>query len=160
MESITILCVDDQPEVLDAVVRDLRPLQKFFRIEEAESAAEARKIFEDAHRDGDFVGLVISDHVMPEETGVDMLGAIFRDDRFAGTKKILLTGQANHADTIRAINEAKIDNYIEKPWKPEDIVASAKKLLTQFILQKGLEYKDFLPVLDQKTLLEHLRSRT
>lgn len=156
METITVVCVDDQPEVLDAVVRDLRPLQKHFRIEEAESAAEAREILEDAYRNGDFIGLVISDHVMPDETGVELLGKIFRDSRFAGTKKILLTGQANHADTIRAINEAKIDNYFEKPWKPEALVAVAKKLLTEFIFDKGLEYRDFLPVLDQKTLLTRL----
>ena len=157
MENITILCVDDQAEVLDSVVRDLRPLQKFFRIEEAGSAEEAKKILEEAHRAGDFVGLVISDHVMPGMTGVELLGSIFRDERFAGTRKILLTGQANHADTIQAINEARIDNYFEKPWKPDALLAAAKKLLTQFILKKGIEYKDFLPVLDQATLLENLR---
>lgn len=157
MENIIILCVDDQPEVLDAVVRDLRPLQKFFRIEEAGSADEAKKIADETARAGDCVGLVISDCVMPGESGVELLGAIFRDDRFAGTKKILLTGQATHADTIRAINEARIDNYFEKPWKPEELVASARKLLTQFILKKGIDYKDFLPALDQATLLENLR---
>lgn len=157
MENITILCVDDQAEVLDAVVRDLRPLQKFFRVEEAGSAEEAKKIIDETVRSGDYVGLVISDHVMPGETGVELLGAIFRDDRLADTKKILLTGQANHADTIRAINEARIDNYFEKPWKPEDLVATAKKLLTRFILKKGIDYKDYMPILDQATLLESLR---
>lgn len=157
MENITILCVDDQAEVLDAVVRDLRPLQKFFRVEEAGNAEEAKKIIDETVRSGDYVGLVISDHVMPGETGVELLGAIFRDDRFSDTKKILLTGQANHADTIRAINEARIDNYFEKPWKPEDLVATAKKLLTRFILKKGIDYKDYMPILDQATLLENLR---
>ncbi|MBQ2731852.1 MAG: hypothetical protein IJF68_02235, partial [Opitutales bacterium] len=63
MENITILCVDDQAEVLDAVVRDLRPLQKFFRVEEAGSAEEAKKIIDETVRSGDYVGLVISDHV-------------------------------------------------------------------------------------------------
>ncbi|MBP3302260.1 MAG: response regulator [Opitutales bacterium] len=157
MEKITILCVDDQAEVLDSVVRDLRPLQAFFRVEEAGSADEAKKILDEICRNGDYIGLVISDHVMPGETGVELLGAIFRDDRFADTKKILLTGQANHADTIRAINEARVDNYFEKPWKPEDLVATAKKLLTQFILKKGIEYKDYMPILDQAALLENLR---
>jgi two-component system chemotaxis response regulator CheY len=157
MEKITILCVDDQAEVLDSVVRDLRPLQAFFRVEEAGSAEEAKKILDETSRSGDYIGLVISDHVMPGETGVELLGAVYRDDRFADTKKILLTGQANHADTIRAINEARIDNYFEKPWKPEDLVSTAKKLLTQFILKKGIDYKDFMPVLDQAVLLENLR---
>lgn len=157
MEKITILCVDDQAEVLDSVVRDLRPLQAFFRVEEAGSAEEAKKILDETSRNGDYIGLVISDHVMPGETGVELLGSIFRDDRFVDTKKILLTGQANHSDTIRAINEARIDNYFEKPWKPEELVATAKKLLTRFILKKGIEYKDYMPILDQATLLENLR---
>lgn len=157
MENITIICVDDQAEVLDAVVRDLRPLQKFFRVEEAGNAEEAKKIIDETVRSGDYVGLVISDHVMPGETGVELLGVIFRDDRLTDTKKILLTGQANHADTIRAINEARIDNYFEKPWKPEELVATAKKLLTRFILKKGIDYKDYMPILDQATLLESLR---
>lgn len=157
METITILCVDDQAEVLDSVVRDLRPLQQYFRVEEAGSAAEARQIMDDISRNGDLVGLVISDHVMPGENGVELLGSIYRDNRFVGTKKILLTGQAGHADTIRAINEAKIDNYFEKPWKPEELVAAARKLLTAFILKQGLEYTGFLPILDQAVLLENLR---
>ncbi|MGN0883626.1 MAG: response regulator [Candidatus Spyradosoma sp.] len=157
MEKINIICVDDQEEVLDSVLRDLRPLAKFFRIEGCESAAAAQTLMDEIAADGDMLGLVISDHVMPGKNGVDLLGSISKDDRFTATRKILLTGQATHADTIRAVNEAHIDSYFEKPWKPHELLAQAKHLLTLFIFDKGVEPADFLPVLDQTVLLERLR---
>ena len=45
MEKINIICVDDQPEVLDSVLRDLRPLNSCFRLEGVESASECRELF-------------------------------------------------------------------------------------------------------------------
>lgn len=110
--------MDDQPEVLDSVLRDLRPLNSCFRLEGVESASECRELLEEFDQDGELTGLVISDHVMPGGSGVELLGGIAKDDRFAGTRKILLTGQATHADTIQAVNDAHIDNYLEKPWDP------------------------------------------
>ncbi len=157
MEKINIICVDDQPEVLDSVLRDLRPLAKFFRIEECESAAAVQTLLNEIADSGDQLGLVISDHVMPGKNGVDLLGEISKDERFAGTRKILLTGQATHADTIRAVNEAHIDSYFEKPWKPHELLAQAKHLLTLFILEKGIAHEDYMPILDQSVLLEKLR---
>lgn len=157
MEKINIICVDDQAEVLDSVIRDLRPLAKFFRIEGCESADAAKTLMNEIRADGDMLGLVISDHVMPGKNGVDLLGEISLDEHFAGTRKILLTGQATHQDTIRAVNEAHIDSYFEKPWKPHELLAQAKHLLTLFIFDKGIEPADFLPVLDQTVLLERLR---
>ena len=102
MEKINIICVDDQPEVLDSVLRDLRPLNSCFRLEGVESASECRELLEEFDQDGELTGLIISDHVMPGGSGVELLGGIAKDDRFAGTRKILLTGQATHADTIQA----------------------------------------------------------
>lgn len=156
MEKINIICVDDQRDVLDSVVRDLRPLQQYFRIEEAESASDCHALLEDMDARGEYAGLVISDHVMPGESGVELLRSINHDKRFKHTRKILLTGQATHADTIRAVNEAGIDHYFEKPWNPEDIVSISKKMLTRFILENGFDYREWMPSLDQKVLLEYL----
>ncbi|MCD8206373.1 MAG: response regulator [Bacteroidales bacterium] len=157
MEKIYILCVDDQAEVLDSVVRDLRPLSKYFRIEECGSAADAENVLSEILDGGDYVGLVISDHVMPSRNGVELLGGISKNPMLAGTRKILLTGQATHSDTIRAINEAHIDSYIEKPWKPEVLLGKVKSLLTAFIFEKGIPHEEFMPVLDQAIVLERLR---
>ena len=157
MEKINVICVDDQPEVLDAVIRDLRALERHFRIEEVESAGECRALLDELDQRGELVGLVISDHVMPGESGTELLGAISRDSRFKHTRKVLLTGQATHADTINAINQARIDHYFEKPWQAEELVVVARRLLTEFILDSGLDYDDIIPALDQQVLYQRLK---
>ena len=157
METINIICVDDQQEVLDSVMRDLRPLASHVRLEEASSVSDCMQLLEQIDDDGDHVALVISDQVMPGETGTELLGKIAADRRFAKTRKVLLTGQATHADTINAINDGHIDNYIEKPWQPEKLLSVVKRLLTLYVLDAGLDHKDYMPVLDTTTLFSKLR---
>ena len=115
------------------------------------------QLLEQIDDDGDHVALVISDQVMPGETGTELLGKIAADRRFAKTRKVLLTGQATHADTINAINDGHIDNYIEKPWQPEKLLSVVKRLLTLYVLDAGLDHKDYMPVLDTTTLFSKLR---
>jgi two-component system chemotaxis response regulator CheY len=157
METINIICVDDQQEVLDSVMRDLRPLASHVRLEEASSVADCMQLLEQIDDDGDHVALVISDQVMPGETGTELLGKIAADRRFAKTRKVLLTGQATHADTINAMNDGHIDNYIEKPWQAEKLLATVKRLLTLYVLDAGLDHKEYMPVLDTTTLFSKLR---
>lgn len=157
MEKIYIICVEDQPEVLESIVKDLQSFEPTFRIEECESAQEATELLEEIDLDGDYVGLIVSDHVMPGETGVDFLIRIHQDPRFRNTKKLLLTGLATHQDTIKAINNADIDRFIEKPWDKEVLVHYVKSLLTAFILDKGIDYESYLPFLDKKLLFSRLR---
>ena len=157
METINIICVDDQQEVLDSVMRDLRPLASHVRLEEASSVADCMQLLEQIDDDGDHVALVISDQVMPGETGTELLGKVAADRRFAKTRKVLLTGQATHADTINAINDGHIDNYIEKPWQAEKLLAVVKRLLTLYVLDAGLDHNEYMPVLDPTTLFSKLR---
>ncbi len=156
METINIICVDDQPEVLDSVMRDLRPLTPHVRLEDATSVDECKALLEQIDADGDHIALIISDQVMPEATGVELLRAVTADRRFAKTRKVLLTGQASHADTIEAINDGHIDNYVEKPWQPEKLLSVVKRLLTLYVLDAGLETAPLMPVLDQPTLISKL----
>lgn len=156
METINIICVDDQQEVLDSVMRDLRPLTTHVRLEEASDVQECLDLLEQLDAEGEHVAVVISDQVMPGASGTDLLGKIASDRRFSKTRKVLLTGQATHADTINAINEGQVDNYVEKPWQPEKLQAIVKRLLTLYVLESGLEYRNLMPVLDQATLFAKL----
>ncbi|MBP3499502.1 MAG: response regulator [Akkermansia sp.] len=157
METLNIICVDDQQEVLDSVMRDLRPLTSHVRLEEASSVADCMQLIDQIDEDGDHVAIVISDQVMPGETGTELLGKVASDRRFTKTRKVLLTGQATHADTINAINDGHIDNYIEKPWQPEKLLATVKRLLTLYVLDAGLDHSEYMPVLDTTTLFTKLR---
>lgn len=157
MDKLTILYVDDQREVLSTLSKDLQVFEKYVTVEECESADEAMELINDIDSEGDMVAVIISDHVMPGKNGVEFLSEINKDGRFSATRKMLLTGQATHQDTIKAINQANIEKYLEKPWKSEELVEDVKILLTRFILDVGIDYNKYMPVLHQQTLLEHLQ---
>ncbi len=158
METIHIICVDDQPEVLESVTRDLRSLTPIVRLDEAGDGEECRELIEQIDDDGEHLALIISDHVMPGITGVELLSSMACDRRFPYTRKMLLTGLATHQDTIAAINEGQIDYYAEKPWQPETLLAVVKRLLTLYVLDADLETEQLMPILDQVLLAERLHA--
>lgn len=156
MEKLNLICVDDQREVLNAVVQDLEGLADWLNVEECESGQEALELIDELDADGEFVAVVISDHVMPGMTGVELLSALHHDARFFKTKKVLLTGQATHGDTIEAINSAGIVRYFEKPWKKQELVQCVRALVTDFIFDQGLDYQIWHEQLDQASVLKRL----
>ncbi|MBY8071827.1 response regulator [Vibrio fluvialis] len=157
MEKLNIICVDDQREVLSAVLQDLEPLATWLNIEDCESAYEVLDLMDDLDAQGEHIALIISDHVMPGKTGVDLLTEVAEDSRFKGTKKVLLTGQATHSDTINAINAAGIDRYFEKPWNTKALVECVRSLVTEYVFERGMDYTEWHDHLDQKIVLARLR---
>ncbi len=158
MDRIYIICVEDQPEVLRAIADDLETFESFCVLEECESAAEAEDLLDDIDAEGDYVGVLVCDHVMPGKTGVQFLAEVDQDRRFPHTRKLLLTGLATQKDTINAINQAGIDRFIEKPWDAEQLAQFVRVLLTEFVLDAGLNYDDYLGELDNPTVLKRLRN--
>lgn len=157
MDKLHIIYVDDQREVLSTLSKDLEIFEHLINVEECESADEALELINEIDATGDHICVIISDHIMPGKNGVEFLTEIHNDGRFNLTKKMLLTGQATHQDTITAINQARIEKYIEKPWKSEDIVNAVKVLLTQYIFDAGIEYTKYMAILDQPTLYQNLQ---
>lgn len=156
--NLHILCVDDQREVLAAIQNDLSVLP--FKGEYCESAEEAWEVMEDLDADGNLLALIVCDQVMPEKNGVDFLVEVAADDRFVKTRKMMLTGLATHSDTIRAINESNIDAYVEKPWSANDLLETVKRLVTEYVIEAGVEHQDFMDSLHAETLYKALHKRT
>jgi two-component system chemotaxis response regulator CheY len=160
MSKLYIICIDDQPEVLNALEQDLSSFEEYVSLEVCDSGDEALELIEEVDSRGNHVALIISDQVMPGKSGVDTLSVIHKDPRFTNTQKILLTGLATHQDTIDAINSGGIDFYVQKPWSKEKITDTVKKGLTEFIVAQGVEYEDYMPILDQEILYRALRNRS
>ncbi len=154
MSELVILVVEDEPEVRAAIVRDLAALTPGIRIDEAESVDDAEAAMSEAVAVGDRVGLVVADHRLPGRTGVDLLVSINASAETRPIRTVLLTGQAGHQDTIRAINEAGLDHYVAKPWDPDELVAIVRSLLTDFVIELGLDPLVHVKVLDGPRLLE------
>ncbi|HLV91034.1 MAG TPA: FAD-dependent oxidoreductase [Acidimicrobiia bacterium] len=115
----SILAVDDEPEVLNAVLRDLRSKYgRDYRILGAANGEEAIATVEELSKRGEALALVVADQRMPKITGLDVLRSTLEYTPI--TRKVLLTAYADTEVAINAINEIGLDRYIMKPWDPPD----------------------------------------
>lgn len=160
MSDVTILIVEDEPEVREAIGRDLAPFSRTFNIEYAEDAEDARVAMEDCKNVGQRVALILADHLLPGERGTDLLISLHSEPETRTIKKVLITGQAGHGDTIRAINEADLDHYIAKPWSPDDLQSVVRSQLTDWVLEHERDVLPYVATLDASRLMEGISGRT
>ena len=114
-----LLSIDDDPQVLRSVRRDLRNKYKDdYKILSTESANEAVEILEELKKRGDTVALLLSDQRMPEMLGVEFLEKA--REFYPEAKRVLLTAYSDTEAAIRAINEVNLDYYMVKPWDPPE----------------------------------------
>lgn len=114
-----LLCVDDDPDVLRAVARDLRRhYGEQYRILRADSGAEALDAVRELVQRNEPVALVLSDQRMPQMDGVGLLAQVAQVS--PATKRVLLTAYADTDAAISAINDSRVDYYLLKPWDPPE----------------------------------------
>ena len=114
-----IVVVDDEPEVLRAIARDLR--RRYgddYRVVRAGTGAEAVDAVEQLVARGDAVALVLSDQRMPGLDGVAVLRAV--QTHAPRAKRAMLTAYADTDAAIAAINDGQVDYYLLKPWDPPE----------------------------------------
>jgi thioredoxin reductase (NADPH) len=119
MPKPVLLTVDDDPEVLRAVERDLR--KKYadrYRVVRADSGASALQSLETLKRRNEPVALLLVDQRMPEMSGVEFLNKAIAT--YPEAKRVLLTAYADTDAAIQAINKARIQHYLLKPWDPPE----------------------------------------
>ena len=113
------MAVDDDPNVLEAVVQDLRRhFGAEYRVMRAASGQAAMDTLAQLKTRQEPLALLLSDQRMPGMTGVDFLErsrALFPD-----AKRVLLTAYADTEAAIQAINTAHIHYYLNKPWDPPE----------------------------------------
>ena len=114
-----ILAVDDDVSVLEVVVQDLRrQYGANYRIQRAASGQAALDTCDQLKKRGDVVALFVSDQRMPGMSGVEFLGKAM--EIYPDAKRALLTAYADTEAAIQAINTAKINYYLTKPWDPPE----------------------------------------
>lgn len=160
MDELVILVVEDEPEVRAEIVRDLQAFSGRIRVEQADDVADARAAIDEVAQARDQVGLIVADHRLPgSETGVDLLVSLRADPATRAIRTVLLTGQAGHQDTIRAINEAGLDHYVSKPWDPDDLIAVCRQLLTDYVIGADIDPLRYARELDAPRLMEAFADR-
>lgn len=154
---LSILVLEDEPEVRAALERDLLVLTPTIRIEPAEDVEDAWEAIDEILNDGDLLAVALCDHRLPGTTGVDFMIQMAHNEDVGDTRKVLVTGQADLEDTVRAVNDAHLDHYIAKPWNPAELVEVVKEQLTDYVIKKGLNPLPYLKVLDMKRALDAVR---
>jgi response regulator RpfG family c-di-GMP phosphodiesterase len=156
---LAVLVLEDEAAVREALVRDLAPLADVVRVEAAEDVPDARAVLDELAADGDLLGVVLADHRLPGTSGVDFLVELHEEPGTAAARKVLVTGQADLDDTVKAVNRASLDRYIAKPWTPDELVGVTREELTAFVLATGIDPLPHLRALDAAQVLPQLRGR-
>jgi thioredoxin reductase (NADPH) len=114
-----ILTVDDDPEVLASIARDVRQgFGEHFRVIRAESGDRALEVLRKLRLADEPVALLLVDQRMPGITGTELL--VEAKKLYPDAKRALLTAYADTDAAIVAINDVRLDYYLVKPWDPPE----------------------------------------
>ncbi|MDJ0567979.1 MAG: FAD-dependent oxidoreductase [Pleurocapsa sp. MO_192.B19] len=114
-----LFSIDDDPEVLQAIKRDLQQAYgRNYRVLSVNSGKKALEVLQELKLRNQPVALLLVDQRMPHMTGVEFLQKAM--ELFPEAKRVLLTAYADTDAAIRAINIVKTDYYLQKPWNPPE----------------------------------------
>ena len=128
-----IVLVDDEEMILTSI-RTLLMLEADYDVACFTSPLEAVR-----HLENNAVDVTVSDYLMPGMTGIQLLAEAKR--RQPEAARVLLTGHADKASAIQAINEVGLFHYLEKPWDNTQLL---------LVIQQGVERTELLRELRQK----------
>jgi response regulator RpfG family c-di-GMP phosphodiesterase len=112
-----ILLVDDEPNILTSLRRLLRA--EGYALRAADGGAQALAMLDEEPAD-----VIVSDMRMPHMSGAEFLKQA--RERWPGTVRILLTGYADMASTVAAVNEGGIHAYLNKPWDETQLLQTLR----------------------------------
>ena len=122
--SYAILIVDDEEGIRESLELTLCD---DYRVFTAKDAQEGLAIIEREN-----IALVIADQVLPGMTGVEFLEKVIEYNPSA--IRMMLTGYADVASIVRAVNEGRIYRYIPKPWEPDELRVNVRRALESYSL--------------------------
>ena len=119
MKKPIIFVVDDDPQVLAAISRDLRSeYRSSYRIIRTDVPEEGLEALLELKRKGEVVALFLVDQRMPGMLGVEFLEQA--KQTYPDAKSVLLTAYSDTDAAIKAINDVQLDYYLTKPWNPPE----------------------------------------
>ena len=140
-KKIAILIVDDDPLILDVLrINVERFIGNDAEVVCASSGFEALEILQEMlESEEHYIGLIISDFIMPQMLGTEFL--LKADELVPRAKKMMLTGQADTDKVIGLLCEMEMFRFVTKPWNPQVLIQQVRKALEEFAYIKLLELK-------------------
>lgn len=142
MDLPIIFCIDDDTQVLRALMRDLKSrFRDTYKILGTNLVQEALDSLLELKNKGETVALFISDQRMPELDGIGFLQNAMKF--YPQAKRVLLTAYADKDAAIKAINIVQLDYYLVKPWDPpeEKLFPVIEDLLEDWLVDHQPDFK-------------------
>jgi DNA-binding response OmpR family regulator len=124
MAPARILCIDDEKEIIDLIrlILNRKGYDVAGAIGGEEGLAKARSWKPD---------LVLLDLMMPDMDGWEVFHRIRADEALTGIPVIVVTARAQSIDRVLGLHVARVDDYISKPFTPQDLVESVERVLAK-----------------------------
>ncbi len=119
-----ILCIEDEPEMID-LIRLILGRRGFEVLGAAGGTAGLKEVREQ------LPDLVLLDLMMPDMDGWEVYQQMKADDSTRNIPVIVVTAKAQSIDKVLGLHIAKVDDYIAKPFSPQDLLNSVEKVLSQ-----------------------------
>lgn len=133
-----VLIVDDEPRIAESIY-DLLLRSKLYRVSIASGGIEGRDMLEHSlNSSGDSIDLVLLDVTMPQLSGIEVLKWIRKSPRMKYLRVLMLTGVSDKRDVVDALSQGA-DDYITKPYHPQELLARIKTTLRTQELEKQLQ---------------------
>jgi two-component system, OmpR family, response regulator VicR len=117
-----IVCIEDEPEMIDLIQLILN--RRGFKVTGAAGGKEGLQTVRDTHPD-----LVLLDLMMPDMDGWEVYQQMKADEATRNIPVIIVTAKAQNIDKVLGLHIAKVDDYIAKPFGPQELVDSVEKIL-------------------------------
>ena len=117
-----ILCVEDEPEMIDLMRLILG--RRGFEVKGANGGVEGLKMIRDSAPD-----LILLDLMMPDMDGWEVYQQLKADEKTKNIPVIVVTAKAQSIDKVLGLHIAKVDDYIAKPFSPQELLNSVEKVL-------------------------------
>ncbi|MEG3836522.1 MULTISPECIES: response regulator [unclassified Microcoleus] len=129
MNKPVIICVDDEPDILNTLKMQLKnEFKNDYFYELAESGDEALDLLEEFQEKAQVI-VVVSDWLMPGIKGDELLIKVHQ--KYPTIIKVMLTGQAEVSAVQRAVEEADLYCCLYKPWQSKDLIEIIKSGLAK-----------------------------
>ena len=123
-ESKRIICVEDEPEMIDLIRLILN--RHGFEVEGAEGGIKGIEMIRKSPPD-----LVLLDLMMPDMDGWEVYQQMKADEKTNNVPVIVVTAKAQNIDKVLGLHIAKVDDYISKPFSPQALLDSVEKVLSK-----------------------------
>lgn len=119
-----ILCIEDEPEMIDLIRLILT--RHGFQVTGANGGIEgAKKVREE------LPDLILLDLMMPDMDGWQVYQQIKADEKTKDIPVVVVTAKAQNIDKVLGLHIAKVDDYISKPFTPDDLLESVKAVIAK-----------------------------